>query len=165
MKSYTIYRSSRPGVLECVAFQDGKILLHTSKARDVSAPVNIETAGIRLKSDYDAEQTLIPGVTRRTVFYSGRNIRFCDIRWNKDETYTVDFGDETMDVSYPDAKTFRFMEDGRNIGTITKDPDGSSIVQKDGVRYESSYTAEFEEGVSQQVQIMIMVFPILYFGF
>lgn len=165
MKSYTIYKSSRFGVLECVAFMEGKVILRTSMAKDVSAPVNIETAKIRLISDYDSEQTLIPGVTRRTVYYAGKNIRFCDIRWNKDESYTVDFDDEELAVVHNDQKTFTFEADGKKVGIIIKDTEGSSLVHKDGVRYESAYTVEFDEGVSQQAQIMIMVFPLLYFGF
>lgn len=165
MKRYTIYRSSRPGVLECAAFKEGEMILHTSMAKDTSAPVMIETANIRLRSDYDTEQTLIPGVTRRTVFYAGRNIRFCDIRWNRDESYTVDFDDESFDAARIDAGSFRFYKGQQSIGRIVRETEGASARTGNDVRYEPSYTVEFEEGVSQQTQIMIMVFPILYFGF
>ena len=165
MKSCTIYRSSRAGVLECAAFADGKMMLHTSMAKDVSAPVMIETAHIRLKSDYDSEQTLIPGVTKRTVFYAGKNIRFADIRWNRDETYTIDFGDETFDAVRNDADSFSFFADDASIGKISRDVSGVSGIVRDDVRYEPSYTVEYDENISQQALIMIMVFPILYFGF
>lgn len=165
MKSCTIYRSLRAGVLECAAFADGKMILHTSMAKGLSAPVMIETANIRLKSDYDTEQTLIPGVTRRTVFYAGKNIRFADIRWNRDETYTVDFDDESFDAVRLDAHSFNFSADGKDIGRIGRDTGGLSGVVTGDVRYEPSYTVEYDEKISQQMLIMIMVFPILYFGF
>lgn len=165
MKSYTIYRSSKPGVLECCAFQDGKMILRTSMVKDISAPVMIETANIQLKSDYDAEQTLIPGVTKRTVFYCGKNIRFAEIRWNRDESYTVDFGDETFDALRNDAESFSFTREGIETGTIDRNPRGEDIIIREGIRYEPSYTVEYDEKVSQQALIMMMVFPILYFGF
>lgn len=165
MKSYTIYRSSKPGVLECCAFQDDKMILRTSMVKDISAPVMIDTANIQLKSEYDAEQTLIPGVTKRTVFYCGKNIRFAEIRWNRDESYTVDFTDESFDAFRNDAESFSFTKDGYEIGTIDRNPRGGSPFTRDEIRYEPSYTVEYDEEVSQQALIMMMVFPILYFGF
>ena len=104
-------------------------------------------------------------VTKRTVFYAGKNIRFADIRWNRDETYTVDFGDETFDAVRNDANSFSFFADDASIGKISRDVSGVSGIVKDDVRYEPSYTVEYDENISQQVLIMIMVFPILYFGF
>lgn len=165
MKSYTIYRNSRNGVLECCAFNGGKMFLHTSMTKDNSAPVMIETANIRLKSDYDADQTLIPGVTKRTVFYRGMNIRFAEIRWNRDETYTIDFGDESMQAAQDSDSSFSFTQNGIPVGTITRTSRRETPVFKDGVSYEPSYVSAYDESTSQQAQIMMMVFPILYFGF
>ena len=165
MRSYTIYRSSRTGVLECCAFQDGRMILHTSMVTDGSAPVLIDTANIRLKSDYDSDQTLIPGVTKRTVFYSGKSTCFAEIKWNRDETYTIDFTDEEVKAIRPDGNSFVFEQSDRTIGTIDKNPRGERPVIYEDVRYEPSYTVEYEEGISQQALIMMMVFPILYFGF
>ena len=135
MKTYRIYRSSRAGVLECAAFENGEMFLHTMMTRDASAPVTIETANIRLRSDYDAEQTLIPGVTKRGVFYDGIEIPFVT-----------------------------FTQKGNRIGSIGV-AGGADAVYDGDVKYEPSYTVEAEEGISQQTLIIMLVFPILYFGF
>ena len=164
MKTYRIYRSSRAGVLECAAFENGEMFLHTMMTRDASAPVTIETANIRLRSDYDAEQTLIPGVTKRGVFYDGIEIPFAEIKWNRDETYTVDFKDETFDAVRVDPKSFTFTQKGNRIGSIGV-AGGADAVYDGDVKYEPSYTVEAEEGISQQTLIIMLVFPILYFGF
>lgn len=164
MKSYNVYRSSQPGVLECAVFADGKIILDTKMVKEPSAPVLIETANISLRSDYDTDQTLIPGVTKRTVYYSGTNLKFADIRWNRDETYTIDFGDETFDAVREDSQSFTFSLDGRKVGAINKAAEAASI-KANGFSFEPSYRAEYDENLSQQILIMILVFPILYFGF
>ena len=165
MKSYTVYRSDRTGVLECASFQDGKMILHTWMEKEASAIVQINTANIRLISEYDTEQTLIPGVTRRAVLYRGTSLRFCDIRWNRDETYTVDFGDETMNVSRDDPNSYVFSKDGETVARIGRYPGGTSVIADGHVRYEPAYTVQYEENLSQQALIMAMIFPLLYFGF
>ena len=164
MKSYNVYRSSRPGVLECAVFENGKIILNTKMVKEPSAPVLIETANISLRSDYDTDQTLIPGVTKRTVYYSGTNLKFADIRWNRDETYTIDFGDDTFDAVREDKQSFTFTKDGKRVGAISR-AGGIAAIRENGVSFDPSYRAEYDESLSQQELIMILVFPILYFGF
>ena len=122
MKSFTVYRSSRSGVLECVAFLDGTMILHTLMQKESTNNVRICTANINLKSQYDVEQTLIPGVTRRMVVYEESGLTFAQIKWNRDETYTIDTGDESFDVIRDSAQSFTFRKGEDTVGSIGRYP-------------------------------------------
>lgn len=164
MKSYTIYTGSDFGMLKCAAYDGENVVLRTVMANETSAPVEIETANICLKSEYDAEQTLIPGVTKRTVYYKGLDLEFAIIRWNRDETYTIDFKDELIIAAHSDPRSYTFTIDGVQVASISRPADKTPL-REGGVSYDPAYKVEYEEGLSQQALIMILVFPVLYFGF
>lgn len=165
MKSFTVYRSSRSGVLECAAFLDGTMILHTLMQKESTNNVRISTANIKLKSQYDVEQTLIPGVTRRAVVYEETGMTFAQIKWNRDESYTIDLGDESFDVVRDSAQSFTFKKGEETVGSIGRYPGNSSVITDSQVRYEPSYTVHYDEGLSQKALIVFLTFPVLYFGF
>ena len=80
---------------------------------------------------------------------------------NIHEAATLDY--PTMHLNL-DPKSFTFTQKGNRIGSIGV-AGGADAVYDGDVKYEPSYTVEAEEGISQQTLIIMLVFPILYFGF
>ena len=161
---YTIYRSSRKDRIECDVFRDGESIHKVYLKRGTSSPAYIDIDRIHLISEYDVEQTLIPGVTKREVIYRDHDIKFCSIQWNHDQSYTISFHDETINIVRLDSESFAFRKDKKNIAIITRYKEKRENLKLD-YEYEPIYTVKCEEEISDQVLITIFSFPILYFGF
>lgn len=162
--TYTIYRSSRNDRIECDVFHDDKCLHKVYIKRGTSSPAYIDIDRIHLVSEYDVEQTLIPGVTKRDVRYRDHDIKFCSIKWNNDESYTVTFVDEVMDIIRLDSETFAFRKGDNTLALIRRYKEDREILHKD-YDYEPIYSVTSEDKISDQVLITIFSFPVLYFGF
>ncbi|MCR4950631.1 MAG: hypothetical protein K6A40_04850 [Solobacterium sp.] len=164
MNTYVIYKSSRTDRLECVTFSGDEIVLRAFMNRVPSAPAHIETAGIRLVSEFDVEQTLIPGVTKRVIMYDGYKDVFGEMLWNDDETYTLKFPDETVRIIRLDKRTFAFFHD--DVCVVTLSGAKNQPRRSDGeYDYTPVYKAEAAENISQRTLYTALSFLVLYFGF
>ncbi len=164
MNTTIVYKCARTDMIECVVFQDGKVLCRTYMKREPSATAYIDTANIHLSSAYDAEQTLIPGVTKRVVKYAGRDLEFGSIRWNDDETYSFLFCNEEVQVIPLDKRSFAFRKGDETVATIARYRSSESV-SDDRYRYDPVYQVTYTDDISQQTMILVMSFPMLYFGF
>ncbi len=164
MNTTVIYKCARTDLIECVTFQDGKVQCRTYMARTPSASAYIDTANIHLSSAYDAEQTLIPGVTKRVIRYAGRDLEFGAIRMNDDDTYSFLFRDEEITVVPLDKRSFAFRKNDETLATIARFRSSESV-SDDQYRYDPVYQVTYTDTISQQALILVLSFPMLYFGF
>lgn len=164
MHIYPIYKNTRRDIIECATFLNDEIALKAYIKREPSVVTYIDVANIHLKSDFDPETTLIPGVTSRIVKYRDSDQTFVEICWNADESFTLRFPDEEIDVIRQSRSAFAFKKGERTLGTVGR------IRSKDtrqcgSETYETVYDTEAEEDISQQALYILWCFPILYFGF
>ena len=164
-KTYTIYRSSRKDRVECDVFRDEECIHKVYLKRGTSSPAYIDIGRVHLLSEYDVEQTLIPGVTRREVFYRDHDIKFCSMQWNSDESYTVTFSDEEVKIIRLDSESFAFRKGDTTLALITRFKKEDREVFTKDYDYTPIYAVSCEGEVSDQVLITIFSFPVLYFGF
>ncbi len=164
MKNYTIYRSSRKDYAECDIFENGEVIHKAYIKKGTTSPAFIDSAKIHLQSEYDVEQTLIPGVTKRIVKYLHQDIKFAEIQWNSDETYTLRFPDDAFQIMRLDGETFAFRKGEKTVAMISRYKGDRVSIQSD-YSYEPIYSVECEEDISTQCLIIVFGFPILYFGF
>ncbi|MBE6128277.1 MAG: hypothetical protein E7185_03275 [Erysipelotrichaceae bacterium] len=164
MHNYPIYKNTRRDIIECATFLDDEICLKAYIKKEPSVVTYIDVANIHLKSDFDPDTTLIPGFTKRAVKYRDRDQIFVEICWNADESFTLRFPDEEVDVVRQTRSSFAFKKGDRTLATISR------IRAKDSRQvgretYETVYDTEAEEDISQQALYILWCFPILYFGF
>ena len=164
MHIYPIYKNTRRDIIECATFLNDEIALKAYIKKDPSIVTYIDVANIHLKSSFDPETTLIPGVTTRKVSYRDSDQTFVDICWNADESFTLRFPDEEVQVERQSRSVFAFKKDDKTIATIGR------IRAKDSRQYgndtyETVYDTQAEEEISQQALYTLWCFPILYFGF
>ena len=164
MNTYVIYKSSRADRLECVTFAGDEIVLKAYMNRVPSAPAHIEAAGISLVSEFDVEQTLIPGVTKRTIMYDGYNDVFGEILWNEDETYTLKFPDEIIRIIRMDKHTFTFFRNDVSAATLTS-AKGLPVKKDSEYTYTPVFKVESDNSISQRALYTALSFLVLYFGF
>ncbi len=164
MNTYVIYKSSRKDRLECVTFSGDEIVLRAYMNRVPSAPAHIEAAGIKLISEFDVEQTLIPGVTKRVILYDGYKDVFAEMLWNEDETYTLKFPDETVRIIRMDKHTFTFFSNDVSVATLTGAKNAPRRHEGE-YDYIPVYKAEAGDDISQRTLYTALSFLVLYFGF
>ncbi len=163
-KTYTIYRSSNKARIECDVFCEGKCIHKVYLKRGTSSPAYIDIDRIHLVSEYDIDQTLIPGVTKREIVYRDHDIKFADIQWQNDQSYEVTFPDEKINIVRLDGQSFAFRDNDKTLARIMKSAKDEPSLQYD-YKYEPVYSVVCEDDISDQVLITIFSFPILYFGF
>ena len=164
MHIYPIYKNTRRDIIECATFLNDEICLKAYIKREPSVVTYIDVANIHLKSDFDPETTLIPGVTRRIVKYRDSDQTFVEICWNEDESFTLRFPDEEVDVVRQSRSAFAFKKGDRTLATIGRIR-AKDTRQVGRETYETVYDTEAEEDISQQALYVLWCFPILYFGF
>ena len=160
----TIYRSSQPDRIVCAVFRGDECIYNAYLRKGETSPVYLDTLGIHLMSGYDVEQTLIPGLTKRVIEYCDHDITYAEIQWNNDETYSIRFPDEVVNIVRIDKDVFAFQEAGETIATISRYGKDRESLEKD-YRYEPIYQVESVEGISSMCLSVVFGWPLLYFGF
>lgn len=164
MHIYPIYKNTRRDIIECATFLNDEICLKAFIKREPSVVTYIDVANIHLRSDFDPDQTLIPGFTKRIVRYRDSEQVFCEICWNADESFTLRFPDEEVNVVRQSRSAFAFKKGEKTLATIGRIR-AKDTREIDGQTYETVYDTEAEEDISQQALYILWCFPILYFGF
>jgi len=165
MKEYTLYKCNRHDLIECDCFINETMILRSYMAKNSeSAPVIMEVNGISLESEYDNQQTLIPGVTKRIVKYRESGLKFADLLWNRDESYTMAFGDETVTL-VREGGSLSFKKENYTVAVFSRFSGEMKRIYQNNYEYTPMYTVEAAEDISQQALYLILSFPLLYFGY
>ena len=162
-KNRTIgYRFNATGVFGYVFYSAGSYICTVSSIVSPSAPVVIRGNGLKWRSDFES-CTIVPGLTRYIVDESNGKQIF-RIIYKDTGIYEIN---ESVSVR-GDTGKYTFYCDDTIIAVIERTDGGSGAFQKPSgpyYDYEPYFAISSDDGISTELLMVILAFPMLRFAF
>ena len=153
------YRYSVTGVFGYVFFCGSQKLCAVSSMVALSPTIWMDGYGLRWKSDFDQESTIVPGLTR--YIHSDSDTSVARVVYRGCGEYEI-VGFAT--VRY-DENSYSFFRDGKVIAQIGRYR-GETVWLPEAMErnYKPWFVAEWNQELDQESGLLILSFPMLKFG-